>query len=1131
MNDIEINSKEYWDMRFRTDWESNSGREQSRYFARLAVDHFPDWLIQIARAKQLTWCDWGCAEGDGTDVLAELLGGDRLCGIDFSAPAIEQAQRAYPHITFHVEDWLAQNEPRCLYDIVFSSNTLEHFHDPGATLRRVLLRARECVVLLLPYREFDRHPEHHHTFLSSNIKFAPTSEFVLAHSAVINTANDTPSYWGGLQILLVYARPQFLADIEIPLANVKIHDEAYAEALAAKARVASLEEVVAERNAQIESAMQTSVERDARLADLTQLLLERDSQIVDLNKRVVEGDGRVAAVEEAWKSSTEKVGVLQEEVARHIRQASDLRRTIDSNANELKELRQELDTIKRTRGWRYLTVLHKARGRLLPQNSLQYRCARTAYRGFRFLGRCAKNISGKNIGQFVRYTRNYGPAAAVRRTRAYLARAEGFHALEAARPSFNIRDHGRADELLAYLRGREYKGVFVMGSCCMGWHEVFKQRHHHIADYLMASGYLVLCAMNPVYPDDYTDCLKRDQENLFLVNFDDRSIWSQVIDLLAVESTAPLFYHLVGTEPGTTMQDIDALKRRGYTFVYDYLDEISKEINPALSDFCLDRHEALLRDEDILLVTSADNLYSKSAKYRSKNLICTPNGVRLEDWVLEENPPIPAEIESIVEEGKPIVGYYGSFAVWMNYDFIKALSRARPDVNIVMIGYDYDWGKGAFAQSRISELPNVHILPAQKYNNLKYFSRFFDAGIVPFREYELTKSVSPVKMFEYMAQGIPVVASGMEECRKYESCLNADDAEDFVRKVSLALELKRDADYIAKLRRDAEANTWTARGEVIEGAMCKMVAPRNGKLLSVVVPTYNMETLLPRCLDSMLPSSQLGRLEIIVVNDGSKDNSLDVARRYASRFPNTVRVIDKENGGHGSCINAGIREASGRYFKIVDADDWLEPLALTMHMHYLTQTDVDMVVTNYLRTFDDGSGQLVSYSDRLQEKCYKINELYDALMIDTSSLSYAHMHAITYRTDLLKQNGIKITEKSFYVDQEYISFPQPHIDSASFEDIVLYRYYIGRPGQSVAPDVARKRAPDNYKILMNLVALLESLPLRAASRAYILNIAFHHTWFYLTHSDDAKIKRDLMVWWRDQSPTLSQELNQNFRIL
>lgn len=1099
-DDIEINDKQYWDLRFETDWDESQGRQQSRYFARLALDNLPSWFLQLARSQRMTICDWGCAEGDGTDVLAGYFGPESVSGIDFSDAAIRKAASFYPQVRFLVEDWMTPAAPSHQYDVVFSSNTLEHFHDPNSALRRLMSAASKCVVLLLPYREFERHPEHHHTFEAANLAVAPSPEYALVHSTVIDASRHHPCYWPGLQILLIYARTSFLADSGIVLQHLSITDE-HATAL-----------------------------RD-RLVDAEQEVAKRDASIAQLNDALNEREARFMELTGALKAEKKRASRLYAQVAEGRTELQRVRDVLATRDRELQGVVRELATIKATRGWRYLTVLHRIRKRLLPEGSLRYRGVRKLYRGGRFIARGARHANRRNIGLFLNYLRLYGPRGALDRTRAYLSRTQTFAPAEHAAPRLDVRANGRADELLAYLRDRQYAGVFVMGSCCMGWHEVFKQRPHHIADYLMSAGYLVLCAMNPVYQEDFTDCIKRDSEHVFLVNFDDRDIWRQLIELLAVESRAPLFYHLVGTEPGTSLQDIERLKRLGYTFMYDFIDEISKDINPGISDFCLVRHEYLLQDEDVLVVASADNLYRKCSQYRKRNLVHAPNGVRLEDWTLEENPPVPEEIQPIVEEGKPIVGYYGSFAAWMNYDLIKALSGARPDVNIVMIGYDYEWGKGAFAQSRISELPNVHILPAQKYQRLKYFSRFFDAGIVPFREYDLTRSVSPLKMFEYMAQGIPVVTSGMEECRKYQSCLVAEDEEDFVAKVGQALTLKNDPEHRARLLKDAEANTWASRARLIETAMLSMVDRTDGKLLTVVVPTYNMEALLPRCMESMVAPSQLDRLEVLVVNDGSKDSSLEVALEYERKYPDTVRVIDKENGGHGSCINAGIREATGKYFKVVDADDWLDPVDLTEHLHYLQKMDTDMVVTNYLRTFDDGRSELVSYAERLEERGYDVGDFYRQLMVDNSSLSYAHMHAITYRTSLLKDNDIRITEKSFYVDQEYIAFPQKFIGKVAYENLALYRYYIGRPGQSVAPDVARKRAPDNHRILRNIISLYESLPANSERRPYLLNIAFHHAWFYLTYSDDERAKRELMQWWQRTNWAISNELNRNFRIL
>jgi hypothetical protein len=141
------------------------------------------------------------------------------------------------------------------------------------------------------------------------------------------------------------------------------------------------------------------------------------------------------------------------------------------------------------------------------------------------------------------------------------------------------------------------------------------------------------------------------------------------------------------------------------------------------------------------------------------------------------------------------------------------------------------------------------------------------------------------------------------------------------------------------------------------------------------------------------------------------------------------------------------------------------------------------------------------------------------------------MHAITYRTKVLHNNHILMTENSFYVDQEYIALPQKFVERAQYQDIVLYRYYNGRPGQSVAPDVSRKRAPENYKILQNIIAYCDALPRGSEIRSYIINIAYHHTWFYLTCSDDGKSKLNIMLWWKENNSRLFRQLNEQFCVL
>src|SRR4051812_18498612 len=166
MNDVDINAQAYWDRRFQEDWEAMSGPRQSRFFASLAMDNLPPWIFAEVRRSGLTIADWGCAQGDGTKLIAGYLETARITGIDFADTAIQQARNRYPDLHFDTVDWLGDGEQSPQdFDIVFSSNTLEHFHDPFAVLERISRHASKAILLALPYRELDRHAEHFFSFL------------------------------------------------------------------------------------------------------------------------------------------------------------------------------------------------------------------------------------------------------------------------------------------------------------------------------------------------------------------------------------------------------------------------------------------------------------------------------------------------------------------------------------------------------------------------------------------------------------------------------------------------------------------------------------------------------------------------------------------------------------------------------------------------------------------------------------------------------------------------------------------------------------------------------------------------------------------------------------------------------
>ena len=133
------------------------------------------------------------------------------------------------------------------------------------------------------------------------------------------------------------------------------------------------------------------------------------------------------------------------------------------------------------------------------------------------------------------------------------------------------------------------------------------------------------------------------------------------------------------------------------------------------------------------------------------------------------------------------------------------------------------------------------------------------------------------------------------------------------------------------------------------------------KILTIVVPTYNVEKYLSRCLDSLLYDEKTNKkLEIIVVNDGSKDNSLKIANEYKEKYPDSVLVIDKENGGHGSTINAGLKIATGKYFRVIDSDDWVNIDEFPSYINDLEKLNSDIVLTNFSREYIYNSTQVIS---------------------------------------------------------------------------------------------------------------------------------------------------------------------------
>ena len=224
-----------------------------------------------------------------------------------------------------------------------------------------------------------------------------------------------------------------------------------------------------------------------------------------------------------------------------------------------------------------------------------------------------------------------------------------------------------------------------------------------------------------------------------------------------------------------------------------------------------------------------------------------------------------------------------------------------------------------------------------------------------------------------------------------------------------------------------------------------------GKILTIVIPTYNMEKLLDQCLSSLIidDSDLLKQLEVLVVIDGAKDCSSEIAHSYAYKYPYTFRVIDKENGNYGSCINRGLKEASGKYIKVLDADDSFDKQNFSLFLHYLLNNDADCIISDMRKVNEDGRDlELCSYDLPLNEK-FTLNCLGKA--VDSM-----WMHCVCYRTENLRRINYRQTEGISYTDQEWICLPMSTSKSLMYFPYVIYKYLVGRDGQTISPEVWNK---------------------------------------------------------------------------
>ncbi|MBQ2835560.1 MAG: glycosyltransferase family 2 protein [Clostridia bacterium] len=272
------------------------------------------------------------------------------------------------------------------------------------------------------------------------------------------------------------------------------------------------------------------------------------------------------------------------------------------------------------------------------------------------------------------------------------------------------------------------------------------------------------------------------------------------------------------------------------------------------------------------------------------------------------------------------------------------------------------------------------------------------------------------------------------------------------------------------------------------------------KILSISVAAYDLEKLIYKNIESFINSEVREKIEIIVTDDESKDNTAKIVEQYENKYPGIVRLIKQKNAGPGSTVNSGIKHATGKYFKMVDGDDWVVTENLKDIIEYLEKTNVDMVITNY-QVFSNKDNQVI-------KNCtFKLPTNKELNFKDYCKSLDLGMHAVMFKTTILQENNI-ILDNGFYTDTEYVLLPSEFIKTFSYINLDLYVYLVAQANQSVSAQSMRKNIKMHDFVLNRLIDFYENKKKENVDKnvlIYIRNrialVAANQLSTYLTYDD------------------------------
>ncbi|WCF07873.1 glycosyltransferase [Paenibacillus thiaminolyticus] len=904
----DVNSKSYWDGRFEQDWESNGGREQTAYFTNLAMKLFPYPIKQFITNRNLSILDWGCAEGDGTNILANCFPNSQVSGLDFSEAAIRKARLNYPNHEFMDGELKTYGKK---YDVIFTSNCLEHYSNPHDWIKNLMEYTNHFLVILLPFQEYERIDEHFYTFDYDTFNI----QFGLFNVVFFKEIESDPNFWPGKQLMLIYANTR--SDLYKELKTDWYKSLDINEKTVSEEYYRSLLDKVKERDSIIEYIKRENETNETWIQSLKKEVKIRDESVeclsLELNKKVSE----ISRLEEETEELKHILNNIQKELDKQVEENSYILKKLNDiekyseklkiineiNKKSVIKVRNELEKVSSTKAWKMMCLMRRVNEQLLKGNSIERK------NFFRWIkNKFLKKTILKDL-ELARFSPisielqvcEEEPVLSFEHSDEILdmnfIKYSGTHSYDIFRfPVINWDFRWQRPQQISMQFAKNGHRVFYFTVETIGikknnasFEDVssqvwFQEREKNVWE-------VKLCSKNPL--NIYRDTIS-DREDFQYLKWSIQYIKRKFSIYCSVSILDLPFWSKL------------AFSIENNKVVYDCMDDHE--------GFSTNSREMLMNEGELiassdLVIASSKRLIDK-VKLKNENTLLIRNAGEYEHFSTR-----PANIAIELQNLKgPVIGYYGAISEWFDIELIRFLAHRHPEWTFFLIG-----DTSGCDISTVESLSNVIFVGEKNYRDLPSYLYGFDVCLIPFVKNNLTLATNPVKVYEYLASGKPVVSVDLPELENLSDIVKlAETPEKF--EIAIQEAIEENSDVESKQRRDfALSNTWESRFITLKEDLNKRYFPK----VSIIIVTYNNWALTKQCLDSLLSVSDYPNREVIVVDNMSSDETKIQLSRII--HPDLKIILSPTNTGFAGGNLIGCQASSGDFIILLNNDTIVTP--------------------------------------------------------------------------------------------------------------------------------------------------------------------------------------------------------------